>query len=160
MALIHERLYGSGSEALNFADYARDLVGHLRNSLAGDSDRVAVSIDIDEAALDIDVAVPCGLVINELLTNALKHAFPEGRPGWVHVSLRRQPGGMLALSVADDGIGLPAAVDIANPATLGLRIVQILAAQIRGTLDTARAGNDGGTVITLTFTEPGPRARD
>ena len=97
-----------------------------------------MSIDIADVALDLDVAVPCGLVINELLTNALKHAFPEGRAGAVNVSLRRQPGGLLALAVADDGIGLPATVDIANPATLGLRIVKILAAQIRGTLETAR----------------------
>ncbi len=159
MALIHERLYGSGSEALNFADYARDLVGHLRHSWAGDSDRVAVSIDIADVALDLDVAVPCGLVINELLTNALKHAFPEGRAGAVNVSLRRQPEGLLALAVADDGIGLPTAVDIADPATLGLRIVKILAVQIRGTLETARAADAGGTVVTLTFAEPTPKPR-
>ncbi len=159
MALIHERLYGSGSEALNFADYARDLVGHLRTSWAGDSDRVTVGIDVADVRLDLDVAVPCGLVINELLTNALKHAFPEGRTGAVIVSLRRESGGLLALAVADDGIGLPAAVDIANPATLGLRIVGILAAQIRGTLQSARAGDGGGTVITLTFPEPVPGAR-
>jgi two-component sensor histidine kinase/sensor domain CHASE-containing protein len=156
MALIHERLYGSGSESLNFADYARDLVGHLRHSWAADSDRVAVSVDIADVALDLDVAVPCGLVINELLTNSLKHAFPDGRVGGVKVSLRREPGGLLALAVADTGVGLPAAVDAANPATLGLRIVQILAAQIRGTLEAARAGDDGGTVITLTFPEPTP----
>ncbi len=159
MALIHERLYGSGSEALNFADYARDLVGHLRHSWAGDSERVAVSVDIEDVTLDLDVAVPCGLVINELLTNALKHAFPLDRSGGVSVSLRRQPGGLLALAVADTGIGLPATVDIANPATLGLRIVGILAAQIRGTLETARAGAAGGTVITLTFPEPTPGMR-
>ncbi len=159
MALIHERLYGSGSEALNFADYARDLVGHLHTSWAGDSDRVTVGIDVADVRLDLDVAVPCGLVINELLTNALKHAFPEGRTGAVIVSLRRESGGLLALAVADDGIGLPAAVDIANPATLGLRIVGILAAQIRGTLQSARAGDGGGTVITLTFPEPVPGAR-
>ena len=78
MALIHERLYGSGSDAVNFADYARDLVAHLRHSLSGDSERVAVAVDIAEAALDMDLSVPCGLVINELLTNALKHAFPDG----------------------------------------------------------------------------------
>jgi two-component sensor histidine kinase/sensor domain CHASE-containing protein len=159
MALIHERLYGSGSEALSFADYARDLVASLRHSWAGDSDEVAVSIDIADVVLDLDVAVPCGLVINELLTNALKHAFPQGRAGRVHVSLRRQPGGMLALTVDDDGIGIPPGVDLDNPATLGLRIVRILAAQIRGILETARAGDAGGTAITLTFPEPGPGPR-
>lgn len=162
MALIHERLYGSGSEALDFADYARDLVASLRHSLAGASDRVAVSLDVEEAALDLDVAVPCGMVINELLTNALKHAFPGERPGSVQVSLRRRPeSGMLALSVVDDGVGLPPGVRADDPATLGLRIVHILAAQIRGTLEVEHGPRDGrGTAFTLVFPEPpaGPSA--
>jgi two-component sensor histidine kinase/sensor domain CHASE-containing protein len=155
MALIHERLDGSGSDAVNFADYARDLVAHVRHSLSGDSGRVAVTVDIAEAALDMDVAVPCGLVINELLTNALKHAFPEGRAGSVAVSLSRRPGGSLELRVADDGVGLPPEVDPDNPGTLGLRIVNILSAQIRGTLETRRGLADGrGTAFSLVI--PGP----
>lgn len=155
MALIHERLYGAGSDAVEFADYARDLVASLRHSLAGASDRVAVSLDVEETALDLDVAVPCGMVINELLTNALKHAFPGERPGSVHVSLRRRPGGLLALSVVDDGVGLPPDVRPEDPITLGLRIVNILAAQIRGTLEVERGPRDGrGTAFTLVF--PGP----
>ena len=143
MALIHERLYGSGSDAVNFAEYARDLVAHLRHSLAGDSGRVAVTVDIAEEALDMDVAVPCGLVINELLTNALKHAFPEGRAGCVTVSLHRRHDGALELRVADDGIGLPPDVDPDNPGSLGLRIVNILCAQVRGVLETERGPADG-----------------
>jgi two-component sensor histidine kinase/sensor domain CHASE-containing protein len=155
MALIHERLYGSGSDAVNFADYARDLVAHLRHSLSGDSERVAVAVDIAEAALDMDLSVPCGLVINELLTNALKHAFPDGRAGSVVVSLRRRPGGSLELRVADDGVGLPPGVDPEKPSTLGLRIVNILCAQMRGTLETERGPADGrGTAFSLVF--PGP----
>jgi two-component sensor histidine kinase/sensor domain CHASE-containing protein len=150
MALIHERLYGSGSDAVNFADYARDLVAHVRHSLSGDSGRVAVTVDIAEAALDMDVAVPCGLVINELLSNALQHAFPEGRPGSVAISLSRRPGGSLELRVADDGVGLPPEVDPDNPGTLGLRIVNILSAQISGTLETERGAADGrGTAFSL-----------
>jgi two-component sensor histidine kinase/sensor domain CHASE-containing protein len=161
MALIHERLYGAGSDALSFADYARDLVAHLRHSWAGDSQRVAVSLDFEDVALDMDVAVPCGLVINELLTNALKHAFPEDRTGSVHVSLRRRPGGTLALSVTDDGVGLPPEVDPDNPGSLGLRIVQILSSQIRGALETKRGPVEGrGTAFSLVFPDPsaGPTA--
>jgi two-component sensor histidine kinase/sensor domain CHASE-containing protein len=159
MALIHERLYGSGSDALNFAEYARDLVASLRHSWAGSSDRVAVSVDFEDATLDLDVAVPCGLVINEWLTNALKHAFPGDRPGSVHVSLRRRPEGLLALSVVDDGVGLPPEVDPDSPGSLGLRIVKILATQIRGVLETVRGPADGrGTSFSLVFPEPqGPR---
>jgi two-component sensor histidine kinase/sensor domain CHASE-containing protein len=154
MALIHERLYGSGSDAVNFAEYARDLVTHLRHSLSGDSGRIAVTVDIEEVALDMDVAVPCGLVINELLTNALQHAFPEGRAGTVTVSLRRRDG-TLELRVTDDGVGLPQGVDPDNPGTLGLRIVNILSAQLRGTLGTERGPVDGrGTTFSLAF--PGP----
>jgi two-component sensor histidine kinase len=158
MALIHERLYGSGSDAVNFAEYARDLVAHLRHSLAGNSGRVAVTVDIAEEALDMDVAVPCGLVINELLTNALKHAFPEGRAGSITVSLHRRRDGALALRVADDGIGLPPNVDPVNPGSLGLRIVNILCAQVRGVLETERGTADGrGTTFSLVF--PGPAGR-
>ena len=152
MALIHERLYGSGSDAVDFADYARDLVAHLRHSLSGDSERVAVAVDIAEAALDMDLSVPCGLVINELLTNALKHAFPDGRAGNVAVSLRRRPGGSLELRVADDGVGLPPEVDPEKPGTLGLRIVNILCAQVRGVLETERGPAGGpGTAFSLVF---------
>jgi two-component sensor histidine kinase/sensor domain CHASE-containing protein len=155
MALIHERLYGSGSDAVNFADYARDLVTHLRHSWAGDSDRVAVDVDVENILLDMDSSVPCGLVINELLTNALKHAFPDGRAGRVAVSLRRGPGSSLELRVADDGVGLPPGVDPDNPGTLGLRIVNILCAQLRGTLAVERGPADGhGTAFSLVF--PGP----
>ncbi|MCX7032095.1 MAG: ATP-binding protein [Spirochaetes bacterium] len=155
MALIHERLYGSGSDAVDFADYARDLVTHLRHSLSGDSGRIAVAVDVEDVALDMDVSVPCGLVINELLTNALTHAFPEGRAGSVAVSLRRRPGGSLELRVADDGVGLPPEVDPDNPGTLGLRIVHILSAQIQGTLETVRCPADGrGTAFSLVFPDP------
>ena len=155
MALIHERLYGAGSDALSFAEYARDLVASLRHSLAGDSQRVAVSIDVEDVALDLDVAVPCGLVINELLTNALKHAFPDDRDGTVHVALHRRPGGMLALSVTDDGVGLPAGIDPDNPGSLGLRIVQILCSQLRGALEVQRGPVDGrGTSFSLVFPDP------
>jgi two-component sensor histidine kinase/sensor domain CHASE-containing protein len=155
MALIHERLYGSGSDAVDFADYARDLVTHLRHSLAGDSERVAVTVDVEGFPLDMDVSVPCGLIINELLTNALEHAFPEGRAGSVAVSLHRRPDGSLELRVADDGVGLPPDVDPENPGTLGLRIVRILSAQIQGALETERGPVDGrGTAFTVVF--PGP----
>ena len=163
MALIHERLYGSGSDAVNFAEYARDLVNHLRHSWAGDSDRVTVAVDAEDTPLDMDLSVPCGLVINELLTNALKHAFPEGRAGSVAVSLRRRPDGSFELRVADDGVGLPPGVDPDNPRTLGLRIVNILCAQIRGVLEVERGTEESpGTAFSLVFPGPpgGPPASD
>jgi two-component sensor histidine kinase/sensor domain CHASE-containing protein len=149
MALIHEKLYQTGSErGVTFAEYARDLAAHLRHSYAGDSEAVDVEVDVAELSLDMDVSVPCGLIINELLSNALKHAFPGGRKGRVRLGLRRGEGDTLVLTVSDDGIGFPSDIDVRAPRTLGLRIVNILAAQIGGSLDLRTAG---GTTFTLAF---------
>jgi len=149
MALIHEKLYQTGAErGVTFAEYARDLAAHLRHSYAGDSEAVDVEVDVAELSLDMDVSVPCGLIINELLSNALKHAFPGGRKGRVRLGLRRGEGDTLVLTVSDDGIGFPSDIDVRAPRTLGLRIVNILAAQIGGSLDLRTAG---GTTFTLAF---------
>jgi two-component sensor histidine kinase/sensor domain CHASE-containing protein len=135
MALIHEKLYQTGAErGLSFASYVRDLAAHLRHSYAGNSETVQVRIDVEDIALDLDLSVPCGLVITELLSNALKHAFPGSRRGTVTVALHREPAGMLILSVSDDGVGLPEGVDVRSAATLGLRIVSMLVDQLKGTL--------------------------
>ncbi len=142
----------------------RDLAAHLRNSYAGNSDAVTITIDVEEITLDMDVLVPCGLIINELMTNALKYAFPNGRAGAIHVQMRRLPSSDLQLTVSDDGIGLPAAVDLSSPRSLGLRIVNSLVAQLHGTLSSgegtgaadgagpgAAAGAGPGASFTVTF---------
>jgi two-component sensor histidine kinase len=136
MALIHEKLYQTGSErGLSFASYVRDLAAHLRHSYAGNSESVQVRIDVEDLALDLDSSVPCGLIITELLSNALKHAFPDSRRGTVTVALHRDPASaMLALTVSDDGVGLPTGVEVRSAATLGLRIVSMLVDQLKGTL--------------------------
>ena len=152
MALIHEKLYQTGAErGVSFAEYAKDLAAQLRHSYAGDSEAVEVDVDVAEMSLDMDLSVPCGLIINELLSNALKHAFPGGRKGRVRLGLRRGEGNTLVLTVSDDGIGFPPDIDVRAPRTLGLRIVNILAAQIRGSLDLA---TEGGTTFTLVFPAP------
>ncbi len=149
MALIHEKLYQTGAErGVTFADYARDLAAHLRHSYAGDSEAVDVEVDVADVSLDMDVSVPCGLIINELLSNALKHAFPGGRKGRVRLGLRRGEGNTLVLTVSDDGIGFPPDIDVRAPRTLGLRIVNILATQIGASLDLRTAE---GTTFTLAF---------
>ncbi|HUJ74560.1 MAG TPA: histidine kinase dimerization/phosphoacceptor domain -containing protein, partial [bacterium] len=146
MALIHERLYQTGSErGVSFASYVRDLAAHLRHSYAGNSESVQVRIDVDDIALDLDLSVPCGLIITELLSNALKHAFPAGRWGTVTVGLHRGADGDLALTVSDDGVGLPAGMDVRGAATLGLRIVSMLVEQLKGTL--SHAGGPGASFI-------------
>ncbi|MGA2479290.1 MAG: CHASE4 domain-containing protein [Spirochaetia bacterium] len=152
MALIHEKLYQTGDQrGISFAGYVRDLAAHLRHSYAGNSDAVALDIDIEEMSLDMDLSVPCGLILNELLSNALKYAFPDGRRGTVRIRMRRQESGELLLTVADDGVGFPPGVDYRNPATLGLRIVNILVSQIRGTLTMP-----GGAGSTFAISFPAP----
>ena len=135
MALIHEKLYQTADErGISFAGYVRDLATHLRHSYAGNSEAVVMGIDVEEISLDIDVSVPCGLIINELLSNALKYAFPDGRRGTIGINLRRSEDGVVTLTISDDGVGMPQDLDFRNPSTLGLRIVNILVEQIKGTL--------------------------
>jgi two-component sensor histidine kinase/HAMP domain-containing protein len=149
MALIHEKLYPSGDErGISFAGYVRDLAAHLRYSYAGKSESVELSVDVEEVSLSMDVSVPCGLIINEILSNSLKYAFPQGRRGTISVSLRRGEGDALVLTISDDGIGFPREIDFRNPATLGLRIVNILVEQLRGVL---RMNPGSGTSYTISF---------
>jgi two-component sensor histidine kinase len=149
MALIHEKLYPSGDvQGISFAGYVRDLAAHLRHSYAGNSGSVELETDVEEMTLSMDISVPCGLIINELLSNSLKYAFPDGRRGTISVSLHRVEGSRVVLTISDDGTGFPREIDIRNPSTLGLRIVNILVAQLRGAL-TVNAGP--GTSFTISF---------
>jgi two-component sensor histidine kinase len=99
--------------------------------------------------LDTNQAIPCGLILNELLSNCLKHAFPGERGGEIHIELRSDAPPQVTLIVRDTGIGLPAEVDSRHPETLGLQLVHSLTEQVGGRLDTA---SNGGTTFTLTFT--------
>lgn len=147
IALIHETLYQSKDYArIPFSDYARTLAQSILRA-AGPSG-VALALDIEALALPVDAAIPCGLILNELVTNALKHAFPDGRRGTVRVSLRRSSAGEASLAVADDGVGL--AADFAERPTrsLGLQLVSALVAQIDGRLEVSRAG---GTRFCVSF---------
>ena len=154
MALIHEKLYHSADErGVRFNGYVGDLAAHLRNSYAGNSDAVTITMNVEEITLDMDILVPCGLIINELMTNALKYAFPEGRAGTISISMRRQRAeteNMLVLTVSDNGVGLPAELDTGAPRSLGLRIVNSLVAQLHGTLTVA---SGPGASLTITFPE-------
>lgn len=103
--------------------------------------------------LDIDRAVTCGLIVNELVSNALKHAFPDGRAGSVSVELAPREGLRHVLTVRDDGVGLPTDLDLARIDSLGLQLVNDLAEQLHATLDVSR---DGGTAFRISFETQGP----
>lgn len=152
MAYIHERLYRSPDLArVNFADYARALAGHLLNSYQSpDSETVSVRVDIgDDARLSVDTAIPCGLIVNELVSNALKHAFPPAwkTPGVITIAMR-QTSNECTLTVRDNGVGLPVDVDFRHARSLGLELVAILAQQLGGVADIDRRS---GTVFTIRF---------
>lgn len=149
MALVHERLYNSSDMAsVDFGDYVRNLTAHLSFSYVDDPDRIVVKVDAAELSLGIEEAIPCGLIINELVSNALKHAFPGKRNGEVVIDCRSDGDGLVTLGVRDNGVGLPEDMDFRNTETLGLQIVTLLARQLRGTIDHA---NDNGASFSVSF---------
>jgi PAS domain S-box-containing protein len=141
MALIHEKLYQCDDLAnIDLADYVRSLTTYLLNSYGAAYHRVNLRINVESTPLGLDRAIPCGLIINELVSNALKYAFPDGRHGEILVDLLRDGEGKLILVVKDDGVGLPENLDIADAPSLGLQLVGTLVKQLDGTIDVDRTG--------------------
>jgi len=156
MALVHEKLYQSTNlAAIDFGDYIRSLGELLFRSTALDAANVTLDVQGVDVFLSIDTAVPCGLIVNELLSNALKHAFPEHRTGTIHVGVARSTADVVTISVNDDGIGLPAGFDLEKTGTLGLRLVAGLVQQIDG--EFTIESRDSGARFEVTF--PRERAR-
>jgi PAS domain S-box-containing protein len=152
MVLIHQQLYRSGTLAqINFAEYLRDLAARVVRSSRVGQGHVTLEINADEVYLPIETAIPCGLLLHELLSNCVKHGFPDSRSGTISVALGGHSPGLYVLTVCDDGVGLPPGLDVPTAASLGLRLVRLLAAQIHGTL-TFESGE--GTTVTLSFGEP------
>ena len=136
MALIHEQLYQSRNLAtIDFAEYVRRLALNLFRSYGVDADTVSMALNLEEVVMGIDTAVPCGLIINELISNSLKHAFPPGREGEIRVDLRSRPDNTCELVVSDTGIGLPPAIDLPTRPASGLQLVATLTDQLGGTLE-------------------------
>jgi len=149
MALIHERLYQSKDLAeIDCQEYADQLVGHLFRSYGVSLSRVKLSTDFGGERMPMALAVPIGLILNELLSNCLKHAFPQGRDGRITVTLVRSEGGRLTLTVSDNGVGLPKNVNLWNARSLGLRLVRILSEQMGAEL---KMSSEQGTCTELTI---------
>jgi|GEM_PF-2078398 len=152
MSFIHEQLYQAKDlNRIDFAKYIRDLTGAIFQSYSETGARVRLSLNVDRVSLGVGTALPCGLIINELVSNSLKHAFPDDRQGTIGIELRRQDGNKYTLTVTDDGIGLPSELDYLRSKSLGLRLVTNLTElQLRGTLNVV-AGK--GAQITIQFEE-------
>lgn len=152
MAMVHEYLYQSPDLArIHFPDYVQSLVQNLCRSydlrISGSLEN-QVRVEVDPVLISLDLAIPCGLVLTELVSNALKYAYSGRETGPITVRFRRESGGSYELTVADQGIGLPKAMDEPNGDSLGLRLVWLLTEQLRGTI---RVERNGGTKFVITF---------
>jgi len=152
MTLIHEKLYQSDSLArVCFADYAQDLAESLYSSYGVSTARVALTVNIDNVALNLDTAIPCSLIVHELLSNALKYAFPEGSRGELALGLHAGDDETCVLTIRDNGVGMPKDLDIRKTETLGLQLVMSLTKQLQGEMSLDRRD---GTEFKFTFPQP------
>lgn len=151
MALIHEKLYQSENLTnIDFTDYVDSLVIELSRSYMNHPEQIEISVDVRDACFGVDTAIPCGLIINELITNSLKYAFPDNRKGQISVSLQPTMKGEYTLIVKDNGIGFPENIDWQNTDSLGMQVVTSLTDQLEGEIELSRTD---GTEFKLKFTE-------
>ena len=149
IALIHEKLYQSKNMAsVPLVEYVHSLANDIFQAANVPPATVSLNLAIVDMVLPIDTAIPCGLIINELVTNALKHAFPNGRQGAIRINIERFDASRLRLAVADNGVGLPAEFDIRRCQSMGLQLVNMLAGQLAAQLE---VDIRGGASFQLTF---------
>jgi len=135
MALIHEKLYMSDDISLiEFSKYIKSLTSKLLEFYSSKARLITINVISDNITMDIDYAIPCGLIINELVSNAIKYAFPNGNDGNITIQMH-QKGENYVLSVEDDGVGFPQGINFSNPKTLGLQIVHTLTLQLGGDIE-------------------------
>lgn len=156
MALIHERLYGGDLvDRIDFEEYVHTLVKELFNCYAGSAGLITPCLSTSRVLLSAEEATCCGLILNELVTNALKYAYPGAGSGEVSIALKEDLAGQVTLTVSDGGVGLPAGLDWRNSNSMGLPIVEMLTKQIGGTL---MVGGPPGTSFAVAFSKEGAPA--
>lgn len=156
MALIHEQLYRSDDLArIDFAAYVQELVDNLRQGFGGAAARVSFHLDVQPAPLLLDLAIPCGMIVNELVANALQHAFSEDRPGEIRIAFA-QEGESYLITVADNGAGMREGLTDGEATSTGLKVVTALTRQIHGSLEHA---HQDGTTFTIRFDKPEQQPR-
>ena len=149
MAFIHESLYKSEDLArIDFSDYTSRVTTHLFSLYGARTAPINYKVEVKDVFLDINTAIPCGLIINELVTNSLKHAFPDDRRGEILVKMRADKRGKHTLIVKDTGIGFPERLDFRETETLGMQLVTDLVIQIEGSI---KLNREGGTTFTIVF---------
>lgn len=149
MALVLEKLYKSETlTQIDFAEYVRDLAAELLATYQISSQKITLKIEADPVYMIVDDVIQCGLICNELLSNAIKHAFPGDQPGEICISIKTYPHDQVALVVSDNGIGIPDTVDFRNSASLGLKLVNSLVDQLDGNI---QLNDSSGTEFKVTY---------
>jgi PAS domain S-box-containing protein len=150
MSMIHERLYQSKTlSSINFAEYINSLSLDLLRTYASNPNKIELNINAEKIKINIDTAIPCGLILTELVSNAFKYAFPDERNGEININFYKK-GDVLTLKISDNGVGIPKSLDYTTSKTLGLLLVNSLIKQIDGEID---LDTSNGTSFTLTFKE-------
>jgi len=149
LSLVYSKLYKSNDLAnIKLKDYLTELVDNLLNSHELNNKNIRSRIEIDDISIGLDMAIPCGLITNELVVNSLKYAFPNGRSGLITITGRRLEGSTVELNISDDGIGIPKTVEPGTTPTLGLDLVRTLVElQLEGTMEISRDGGTGFKII-------------
>ncbi|MGR3178605.1 MAG: histidine kinase dimerization/phosphoacceptor domain -containing protein, partial [Candidatus Anammoxibacter sp.] len=152
MALIHEQLYKSGNlSKINLDAYIRNIIDELQMSYGISKRKIKLNINVSDISLGIDTAIPCGLVVNELISNSFKYAFPEGKEGQITISIISPIGDAIEMIISDNGIGIPENIDFKHTKTLGLELVNgLVVNQLRGTIELNR---NRGTEFRIGFKE-------
>ncbi len=151
MALVHEKFYQSDKiSEIDFAEYIEKLCHFLYQSYGDKTDRIELQIKGDHIELDMDTAMPCGLLINEIVSNAYKYAFPDQNKGIIMIELKKTNGTM-TLKVHDNGIGLPENFDVEKSESLGMQLIQALTSQLDGEL---KVSHENGTTFEVSFPYP------
>ena len=149
MALLHENLHrGQDQTKVDLEEYVVALTDHVQCSMDGDKGSIRIETSIKDLTLNVDTAIPCGLIITELVSNSIKHAFPDGRAGLINIEISRIDEDIYKLVVRDDGVGLPDDWDLEKLSTLGLKLVNSFVTQLSGTFDVR---SDSGTAFTISF---------
>jgi two-component sensor histidine kinase len=149
MALLHEKLYQAKDLAgIDFREYVVDLAGNLLTLNTGGTKRIEMNLDIEGVILDVNKSIPCGLIINELVSNALAHAFPDEMKGKIDISMHSSIEKRIRLSVSDNGIGFPEDLDFRNTTSLGMQLVNSLVSQLEGLIELDRSE---GTAFRIEF---------
>ncbi len=157
MALVHQKLYQSSDlSKIDFREYIQQLLYHLFQALKIKSQKVELNINSESMRMGVDTAIPCGLIINELVSNSLKHAFTNQTDNLIEINLKKQNGKSYLLTVSDNGCGFPENIDFRNTSSLGMQLVSTLVNQLDGTI---QLNCENGSMFTIMFSDLGYKER-